>query len=267
MYKQAELSREDHQRLFKYAKDIGITIFSTPFDEESVDFLDSLGVPLFKVASGDLTHHALLKHIAVKKKPMIISTGMATLSEVKEAVRIVETAGNKQIILLHCTSCYPCKAKDVNLKSVQTLMRTFPYPVGLSDHTLDETAAIALAAMGGGILEKHFTFNKNTRGIDHWLSMDAQEMQQLIAKVRTVETMLGSEKKAPTKAEKITLKLARRSVISTQDIPRGSTITPAMVSIRRPATGIQPKYTAKVVGKIAKYTIKAETPIIWKMLK
>ena len=266
MYKQAELSQEDHKKLFKYAREIGIMLFSTPFDEENVDFLDSLEVPMFKVASGDLTHHPLLVHIGLKKKPMIISTGMTTLSEVKEAVRVVERTGNKQIILLHCTSSYPCKPEYVNLKSVQTLMKTFPYPVGLSDHTLDDVAAVVLAAMGGNVLEKHFTCDKKIKGIDHWLSMDGKEMQELIRKVRSTETMLGVEKKMPNRAEVVTLQLARRSIISTQDIPKGTKITRDMISIRRPGTGILPKHIDRVIGKTAKSTIQAESPIGWNML-
>lgn len=267
MYKQAELSRENHRKLFVYAKEIGLSIFSTPFDEENADFLESLGMSLFKVASGDLTHHALLKHIACKKKPMIISTGMATLKEVKEAVKVVENAGNNKIILLHCTSSYPCKPQHVNLNAVRVLMREFPYPVGLSDHTLDDMAAVALAAMGGSVLEKHFTCDKKIKGIDHWLSLDGKEMQALIAKVRATETMLGEEKKAPNQSEKEAMKLARRSVISTQDIYPGMQITQDMISIRRPGVGILPKDVDKVVGRVAKVVIRAETPVQWKMLK
>lgn len=266
MYKQAELSREDHRKLFKYAKEIGMLIFSTPFDEDNVDFLDSLGAPLFKVASGDLTHHPLLRYIASKKKPMIISTGMATLTEVKEAVKVVEKTGNKQIILLHCTSSYPCKPEHVNLRAVQMLMQTFPYPVGLSDHTQNEVAAVALAGMGGSALEHHFTCDKKIKGIDHWLSMDAKEMKDLISKVRAVETMLGSEKKGPNEAEQVTLKLARRSIVSTQEIPKGIKITRDMISVRRPGTGILPKDIDRVVGKTAKIGIEAETPVSWEML-
>lgn len=267
MYKQAELSRESHRKLFAYAKEIGLAIFSTPFDEDNADFLEELGVPLFKVASGDLTHHSLLKHIARKKKPMIISTGMATLSEVKEAVKVVESAGNRKIILLHCTSSYPCNPQHVNLNAVRVLMREFPYPVGLSDHTLDDTAAIALAAMGGSVLEKHFTCDKKIKGIDHWLSLDGSEMKTLITKVRTTETMLSEEKKAPNAAEKEALKLARRSVISTQCISSGTRITREMISIRRPGVGILPKDGDKLIGRIARVPISAETPIQWKMIK
>lgn len=267
MYKQAELSRADHVKLFAYAKKIGMLLFSTPFDEENVDFLDGLGVSMFKVASGDMTHHGLLRHIAGKKKPMIISTGMATIGEVKEAVKVVEKTGNKQIILLHCTSSYPCEPKHVNLRSVGTLMKTFPYPVGLSDHTMDEVAAVAVAAMGGSVIEKHFTCDKNIPGIDHWLSADASEMHRLIAKVRAVETMMGSANKKPNKAEQVTLRLARRSVVSTQDIPKGTTITREMISVRRPGTGIAPKDADRVVGKKTRVTIEAETPITWKMIK
>ena len=267
MYKQAELSREDHKKLFAYAKKLRVTLFSTPFDEEGVDFLDKLGVPMFKIASGDLTHLPLLKYVAKKKKPMIMSTGMATLKEVREAVRTVERAGNEKIVLLQCTSSYPCEPKYMNLKVVSTLMKQFPYPVGLSDHSLDNTAAVALAALGGSLIEKHFTCDKTTAGIDHWLSADGEQMKQLITAVRKTEAMLGDGVKQPNQAERVTLKLARRSVVTTCDIAKGTKVTGKMLSIRRPAKGILPKEFDLVVGRTAKTNIPAETPVQWRMVK
>lgn len=267
MYKQAELSRQDHRKLFLYAKKIGITLFSTPFDEKNTDFLDELGVPMFKIASGDLTHLPLIRYVAKKGKLMIIATGMATLKEVKEAVRTIESVGNNQIVILHCISSYPCPPEYMNLNAVKVLMRTFPYPIGLSDHSLDNNAAIALAAMGGKMLEKHFTCDKKIKGIDHWLSADGKQMKQLIRNVRLVEKMMGGGQKKPNQAEKQTIKLARRSVVSTVDIPRGSKISVEMLSIRRPGTGILPKEIDKVIGKVTKVKVPAETPILWRMLR
>lgn len=267
MYKQAELSRQDHVLLFKYAKKIGITVFSTPFDEGSADFLNELDAPMFKIASGDITHLPLIEYVAKKKKLMIISTGMATLTEVKEAISTIEKTGNRKIVILHCTSSYPCPDKYVNLNAVKTLMESFPYPIGLSDHTLDNLAAIALAGMGGVLLEKHFTCDKKIKGIDHWLSADRRQMKELISQVRKVEEMMGSAIKSPNAAERATLKLARRSITSTQDILRGTKITEKMISIRRPGTGIAPKYYRKVIGKVALKKIPSETPITWERLR
>ncbi len=267
MYKQAELSREDHRKLFTYAKKIGLLIFSTPFDEENVDFLESLDMPFYKIASGDLTHLPLIYHIAKKNKPIFLSTGMGTLVEIKEAIQTIEKTGNKKIILLHCTSSYPCKPEHVNLSAVVTLQKQFPYPIGLSDHTLDNTAAIALAALGGTVLEKHFTCDKTIKGIDHWLSADTAQMKQLVQSVRQVEKMMGDSVKKPNASEKITYRLARRSIVSTANIPKETVIRRTMISIRRPGTGILPKYIDNVIGKKAKKNIPSETPITWKMIQ
>lgn len=267
MYKQVELSKEDHKKLFEYAQKIDMTIFSTPFDEDNVDFLEELGVSMFKIASGDLTDIPFLKYVAKKHKPMVISTGMGTTEEVKEAVKAVEEEGNQQIILLHCTSSYPCNPEHVNLSVVQTLMKDFPYPIGLSDHTLDNTAAIVLAGMGGALLEKHFTCDKKMKGIDHWLSADGDQMKSLVEQVRLVERMLGDGFKRPNSAEQEALQLARRSIVSRTDIKKGSKITHAMISIRRPGTGILPKHFVKVLRRVAKIDIPSETPITWDMLK
>jgi len=267
MYKQAELSRHDHVKLFAYAKKIGMELFSTPFDEESADFLDTQGVKMFKIASGDLTHLPMIEHIAKKKKLMIISTGMATIEEIKDAVKTIESTGNKQIVILHCTTSYPCKPENINLRAVKTLMKQFHYSIGLSDHSLNDTAAVALTAMDGVMLEKHFTYDKKMTGIDNWLSADRKEMRELIAKVREAELMMGSDKKQPNKSEKVTLNLARRSVISTKKIHKGDKIMLEMLSIRRPGTGILPKDYMKLINKEANENIPSETPITWKMIR
>jgi N-acetylneuraminate synthase/N,N'-diacetyllegionaminate synthase len=266
MLKSLELSQRDFGGLFDYASKKGIVFLSTPFDRESVDFLEGLGVPAFKVGSGEITNFPLLKHIARKRKPIILSTGMATLEEVKEALDIIKQEGEEEIVLLHCVSSYPAKIEDMNLKAMEVLENDFKLPVGLSDHSLGITIPIAAVALGACIIEKHFTLDKNLSGPDHRASLEPEELKQMVTAIRDVEKAMGNGIKQPTKDEEENKKVGRRSIVARVDIPRGKTITEDMLDIKRPGTGLEPKYQGEIIGRVAKVTIKQDELVTWKAL-
>lgn len=265
-----QLSFEEYKELKKTADANEIIFFSTPSDEKSADMLQRLEVPIYKIGSMDITHFPLLKHIARKKKPMIISTGASTIDEVKEAVRVIETQSNHQIALLHCITNYPTRVDNVNLNMMKNLMSEFPqYPVGYSDHTKmpeSEDILIAAVALGAKVIEKHFTFDKNRPGYDHEISADYSDLRKIIKSIRTVEKAMGAKTKRPIPSEKKARILARRSLVSARDIPKGITITKEMIAVKRPGTGIEPKFLGKVIGKKAKRNIKEDEVITWEMV-
>ena len=266
MLKKLELGNEDFIELKKYCDKKNIIFLSTPHTEDAVDFLESL-VPVYKIGSGDLTNLPFLEKIAGKKKPIILSTGMATLSEVKEAVGTIKKAGNNKIILLHCTTNYPCPLEEVNLKAMLTLKKELNLPVGYSDHTLGITVPIMAATLGAVILEKHFTINKNLPGPDHKASLEPDELREMVIAIRNTEKALGGGVKKPTKSEEKIKKVVRKSIIAKIDIPKGAKITDEILIIKRPGNGIQPKYLHKVIGKIARGDIKKDNLIKFRELK
>ena len=264
--KHGELSLEDHRLLAQAARDNGVAFFSTPYGMESVDLLEQVGVPAYKVASMDLTNLPLLRHIAATGKPMIVSTGMATIGEISEAVETIRAAGNDQIILLHCISKYPTPPRDANLRIIPLLRETFGVPVGYSDHVLGNTIALAAVALGACVIEKHFTVDKTLPGPDHSISADPQEMAQLVQDVRTIEEGLGSREaifRRPDREEAVRF---RRGLFARVDIPAGTVITEEMVKCVRPERGLQPKYREWVIGRTAQVTIHKEEPLTWERL-
>lgn len=263
MVKKLELTEEDFAELFTYAGGKGITFLSSPFDEGSVDLLDKLGVSAFKVASGEITNFPLLKHIASKRKPIILSTGMSTIDEVKEALEVIRKQGVEDIVLLHCVSSYPARVEATNLRAIETLRQTLALPVGLSDHTIGITIPVAAVALGACIIEKHFTLDKNLPGPDHRASLEPEELRQMVEAIRNVEKAMGDGVKRPTKEEEEIKKVARRSIVARVDIPEGTIITGDMLTIKRPGTGIEPKYIQKVVGVKVKADIKEDSMITW----
>lgn len=263
MLKKLELSREDFKELFVYSRDKGILFLSSPFDKESVDLLSELGVAAFKVPSGEITNFPLLKHIASKSKPIILSTGMATLEEVEKAVGVIKREGVEDIILLHCVSNYPAKVEDMNLRAMETLRDTFRLPVGLSDHSLGITIPIAAAVLGACVIEKHFTTDKNLPGPDHQASLEPHELQDMIAGIRTVELALGSGAKRPVQSEADNRLIIRRSLAAACNIPKGTVISLDMLKALRPASGISPALIEKVVGYRAKHSLVAGQLINW----
>ena len=263
MIKKLELSEEEFRELHRYARKKGIIFLSTPFDFESADFLEELGVPAFKVSSTDLTNLPFLEYIAEKGKPIILSTGMGTLGEIEEAVSTIKNTGNEDIILLHCITSYPAKFESLNLRAIQTLKEAFKLPVGFSDHSLGIYAPIAAVALGAVVIEKHFTLDKNLPGPDHKASLNPCELKEMIRGIRLIEKALGDGIKRPTPEEEEIKKIARRSIVAKVDIPKGAIITKDMITFKRPGTGLPPKYYNKIIGKRARRDIKADELIYW----
>jgi len=263
-----KLSAADFASLLAHARKIGLTAFSTPFDDQAVDDLVALRVPAFKIASADLTCHGLIERAARAGRPMILSTGTSTLAEVEEALEVCRRAGNEEVVLLHCTLKYPCPPEGINLRMMEHLMRAFPeLPVGLSDHSLGTSVAQAAVAMGACMIEKHYTVDKTLPGSpDHHLSVDPTEMKAMVAGIRTVEKALGRAQKGLEPLEADAHRFARRSVTSAAAIPAGTVITRAMLTYKRPGTGISPRLMDLVVGRTARVDIPADTTMTWEML-
>ena len=261
LLKRLELGREEHKEVFRYAREKGIEVFSTPFDEASADFLEELGVNFYKIASFSLTNYPLLRHIAKKGKPMIMSTGLHTLGEIEEAVRTIHEVGNTQLALLQCTSHYPSAPADANLRVMDTLRSAFQLPVGYSDHTMGIMITVASVAMGANIVEKHFTFDTESFGVDHDASISPAELHALVKSIRDVEAAMGMSVKVIPEIEKEIQRVHRPSLVSRVDIPEGITITRNMIGIKKPGTGIHPRDMPWVIGRKTKKTIEADTLI------
>jgi len=266
MIKRLELSETDFWDLSEYAKDAGIIFLSTPFDEESVDLLDQIGVPAFKIPSGEITNYPLLKKIAQKSKPIFLSTGMATLGEVEGALNHLKMHGAEEIVLLHCTTSYPAPIASVNLRAMETLRCAFRVPVGYSDHTEGITIPIAAAAMGARAIEKHFTLDRTLPGPDQRASLEPRELAAMVKAVRDVELARGSGVKGPTEEEEVIKRVARKSVVAKRDIRAGDILTEGDLAIKRPGTGIEPKYFDAVVRRRAKVSIQRDQVIRWDMI-
>jgi len=267
MLRKLELSAEDHRVLAQRCREKGILFLSTPFDVSSVDLLTSLGVSGFKISSGDITNPDLLRYIAGLRKPMIVSTGMATLGEVDDAIREIEQSGNPPVALLHCTSNYPAPMQTVNLRAIDTLRAAFSVPVGYSDHTTGVTIAIGAVARGANIIEKHFTLDRSLPGPDHQASLEPNELAHLISAVRDIERALGDGRKVPCESEKDTANVARKSLTAARFIPAGAKITSDDVHIMRPGSGIAPKFKFLVIGRTASLAIAEGTTFCWDMFE
>jgi len=263
MLKALELSYESYAILKEYSDSLGIAFLSTPYDEQSADLLEGIAIPAFKLSSADITNHGLLSHIASKDLPMIISTGMSTLGEVEEAVKLVENIGNSKLILLHCNFNYPARIEDVNLRAMITIKAAFQFPVGYSDHTMGIEVALAATALGASVIEKHFTLDRRLPGPDHAASLEPEELELMIRGIRKVEMALGSPRKEPKGEEMANRSISRRSVAAEVDIPAGVTITKEMLAIKRPGTGIPPKALHLVTGRKARVNIEEGEVITW----
>jgi len=267
MYKKLELSNNQLAELYQFSRKEGIIFFGSVFDEEHVDFLDSLDIVCFKISSGDLTHLPLIRYTAQKRRPMIISTGMATMDEVRKAVHTIEGEGIHNIVILHCTADYPPRDEEINLSVLLTLKRMFRYPIGFSDHSIGLEIAYAARALGATMIEKHFTLDHNLDGPDHKMSLDPQELKQLVFGIRRIERAWGTGVKEPTHAEQNLIFSGRRAIKAARDIQSGQTITLPDVKIVKPASGIQPEYLMDVVGKRVTKAVKRNDPIEWELLK
>jgi N-acetylneuraminate synthase len=266
MLRSLELSQEAHRIIFDHCRKLGIMFLSSPFDEESADMLDALGVSAFKVASGELTNLPLLAHIARKGKPIILSTGMAYLGEVESAVTTIREAGNEDVVLLHCVSNYPANPCDINLRAMHTMAHAFRLPVGYSDHTLGSEVTLAAVALGACIIEKHFTLSRTLPGPDHQTSVEPDELSGLILGIRSVEAALGHGRKEPAASEATMAAVARKSLVAASDISAGTVLTEDLIAIKRPGTGLPPAMRPHLVGRMARVQIPRGTVIGIEML-
>jgi N-acetylneuraminate synthase/N,N'-diacetyllegionaminate synthase len=267
LFKRVELSRKEHEKLFAYCGDKGLNFLSTPFDNSMVDMLIGLGVGAMKVASGDLTHLPMLRHIGSKGVPVILSTGMSFLSEVDEARRALYESGCPGMVLLHCVSRYPAKPGDLNLRSMVKLGEVFNELYGFSDHSVGYLAAVTAAAMGANFIEKHFTLDKNLPGPDHKLSADPEEMKALVDGVRYVEKALGRGTKEPIEEELRDRHLGRRGCYAAKDIKRGEKLTSSKVKFTSPEGVIPAKLWERIEGRKTSKAVKKGKPIDWGMLE
>ncbi len=266
MIKSLELSEDEFRKIAEYSENKGLIFLSSPFDIESVDLLDEIGIPAFKIASGEITNFPLLKYIAKKGKPVILSTGMSTIGEVDEAINLMEKY-NDDITLMHCLTSYPAKKEEANLNVIKTLECTFKKPVGFSDHTIGIEMSVAAVAMGSGVIEKHFTIDKNLPGPDHKASLEPHEFAEMVKCIKNVEKGLGNGIKKPTKEEIEIKKLVRKSIVAKEDILKGTILEEEMLDVKRPGTGIEPKYLNEVIGKVLMEDIEKDTLIKWNQLK
>jgi N-acetylneuraminate synthase/N,N'-diacetyllegionaminate synthase len=266
MIRGLELSAEAHVELKRHCEQRSITFLSTPFDEESLALLASIGVPALKVASGDLTNHPFLRRIARERVPVLLSTGMSTIGEVDAAVEVLREAGCSELALLHCVSCYPAPYEDVNLRAIHTLQAAFGLPVGLSDHTMGIEIPIAAVAMGARIIEKHFTLSRAMAGPDHRASLEPKELVAMMRAIRNVERALGTGEKRPVASESDARIVGRRSLALAVDLPAGAVIEPEMLTALRPATGISPALGSLVTGRTARRALRAGALLGWEDL-
>jgi N-acetylneuraminate synthase len=255
LYQQAYTPWEWHKPILERCHELGMIGFSTPFDETAVDFLEDLDVPLYKIASFENVHLPLIRKVAKTGKPMIISTGMASIAELDEAVRTAREAGCQDLVLLKCTSSYPATPENSNLLTIPHLQQLFDVQVGLSDHTMGIGAAIASVALGATVIEKHFTLRRADGGVDSAFSMEPEEMQQLVIESERAWQALGKVQYGPTEAEKKSM-VFRRSLYVAQDMKAGDRFTAENLRAVRPGLGLPPKYYGTIVGKPIKHDAK-----------
>ena len=262
MLKELELPSEWHFELKEYTEELGLIFFSTMEDKESIDFLiNELKIPLIKVGSGDLTNYPLLKYTARFKKPMVLSTGMATISEIDEAVRTVLNEGNDNIVLLQCTTQYPCPYEDINLRAILSLKEAFKTIVGFSDHSLGIECAVAAVSLGAKYIEKHFTLDRNLPGPDHKASLEQEEFKRMVDAIRNTEKALGDGIKRPMSSELKNKRIVTRKIVAARDIKKGEVLNEENITFKRANEGLMANYYKLIEGKKAKKTIKLDEPI------
>jgi pseudaminic acid synthase len=262
LYKWAETPFEWHEALFAHARKRGITVFSTPFDETAVDLLESLNTPAYKIASFEVVDLPLIRYVASTGKPMIMSTGMATLDEIDEAVATAREAGCEDLVLLHCISCYPAPMDQANLRQIAELAKQFDVLTGLSDHTMGTTASVAAIAQGACLIEKHFTLSRADKGPDSEFSLEPAELERLCTDTRDAWLALGSAGFERHKAEEGS-KVFRRSLYIVKDLPAGHVIEADDIRRIRPGMGLAPKYFDDIVGRILKVSVKSGSATQW----
>ena len=261
MLKRLELPYEAFTQLKAYCDKIGICFLSTPFDMESIGFLNTIGMPFWKVPSGEATDYPYLAAVAKTGKPVALSTGMCTMDEIRDAVRVLKEHGAGEITLLQCNTEYPTPFGDVNLRAMQTMREAFGTAVGYSDHTQGTEAAVAAAALGAAIIEKHFTLDRTMEGPDHKASLEPEELVQMVRSIRNVEQALGTGDKAPTASERKNIPAARKSIVAKTAIRAGETLTEDNLTVKRPGTGISPMRWNEVTGTKAVRDFEEDEPI------
>lgn len=249
MLRRLELPEQAHRELLDYCTEKGVLFLSTPFDERSADFLDELGISAYKISSGDVTNHPFLAHIAGKQKPIILSTGMATLGEVELAVNCIREAGGRDLVLLHCVTNYPAEPKDCNLRAMRTMADAFELPAGWSDHTPGIEVSLAAVALGACVIEKHFTLDRSLPGPDHQASLEPDELMALVKGIRAVEQALGDGVKQPVSAEMANTPIARKSLHWNRALPAGAVVSFGDLIALRPGMGISPSEMSSLVGR------------------
>jgi len=259
--KTLETNREWVETLMDRAEKCGVTLLATSFDHDSVDLMDRFSTPVFKWASSEIFDLPLLKYAAQKGKPIILSTGVCDLGDIQKAINVIQEEGNNDIILLHCVSSYPTEPKDVHLRMMDTIKSAFHFPTGFSDHSTGIAIPIAAVARGGCVIEKHYTLDRKLKGPDHGFALEPNDLKQMVAGIREVEQSLGSPVKIPISNVENEEYFVR--LFSAKDIPKGTCLTPEMITVKRANTGLLPKFYDIAMGRETKVAIKADIPITW----
>ncbi|MFH1916014.1 MAG: N-acetylneuraminate synthase [Nanoarchaeota archaeon] len=259
MVKKLELPQEDFKKLQDYATKKGIMFYSAAFDFESVDTLDALNVPCYKIGSGEINNYPFLRYIAKKGRPIIFATGTSNIGEIEAALKVFHEEGIHDILVYHCITRYPAPVETANLRAINTIRTAFQEVTGLSDHTTGITVPIAATALGIHAIEKHFTLDNNMEGPDHKASLNPTDLKKMVKAIRDVESAMGTGKIERTKEEIEVAKVARKSIVADTNIVKGTIITEKMITYKRPGTGIEPKYLNFVIGKKAKQDIPEDT--------
>ena len=259
MIKGLELDLDTHRKLIIYCQEKNIIFISTPFDHDSINLLNNLGLQIFKIPSGEITNLPYLRHVGSLKKKVILSTGMSTLKEVASALNILIHAGTnkKNITILHANTMYPTPMEDVNLNAMLTIQRELNIDVGYSDHTLGIEVDIAAVAMGACVIEKHFTLDRSMNGPDHKASLEPKELKSMVKAIRNIEIALGDDKKKPSLSESINIDVVRKSIVANQNIKKGELLTKKNIAVKRPGTGINPMKWDEIIGTLA---VKSYSP-------
>lgn len=266
LYQKAYTPWDWQKKLKEEAEKVGIDFLSTPFDLTAVDFLEELEVEFYKIASFEIVDIPLIKYIASKGKPIIMSTGMSSLGEIEEAVNVIKAQGNNQLCLLKCSSAYPAIPEDMNLKTIKNMMETFGLPVGLSDHSLGSIGAVTAVALGASVIEKHFCLSREIENPDSSFSMEPHEFKKMVEEIRQVEKAIGQITYETSKSEEKS-KIFRKSIFVVKDIKKGERFTKENIKVIRPADGLHSRYFDEVIGKVSNSDIERATPLKWNMIE
>lgn len=263
LIKRVEIPWEWHQDLARHAGEVGITFFSTPFDESAVDVLEEVGVPAYKIASYEVNHLPLIERAARTGKPLLISTGMASLGDIELALDTAAAAGANDLLVMHCAINYPPRFDDLNLRAIGTLREAFQIPVGWSDHTMGHTADVVAVTLGASAIEKHYTLSRDQAGPDHPFALEPHELKAMVGAIREAEAALGSSVKRVTEAEAEMFRLGRRSIVAARDVAAGGVITRADIAVKRPGFGIPVDALEQVIGRHVTHDVARDQVLQW----